>query len=185
MALPPIPGLPRIPDRLPSLPGQPFLSALQRLNNRRQAPVAPVTDPSPRELMTLGLFVFGMDTLPYQTLRHAIEWRHGKSERHQARAASQFLGPGAETITISGLLVPEIAGSYSAFDRIVEMAGTGEDYPLMDGLGRILGHFHIVKLDRDHLNVIGGGLPRQVGFSLDLERAADPPARDAGAFVEA
>jgi len=171
MAMPPIPGLPRIPDRLPSLPGQPLISALQRLHNRQQTPVAPVSDPSPRELMSLGLFVFGMDTVPYQALRHALEWRHGKSERHQARAASQYLGPGAETINISGLLVPEVAGSYAAFDRLVEMGDTGEDYPLMDGLGRVLGHFILVKFDRDHLTVMGGGIPRQVGFSLDLERA--------------
>ena len=50
------------------------------------------------------------------------------------------------------------------------MADTGEAHPLMDGVGRVYGHFRIVKLDREHLTVMAGGVPRQVGFTLDLER---------------
>ncbi len=134
----------------------------------------PLLDPSPRHLMTLGMFVFGMDTLPYQQLRHTMEWRHAVTERHQARPAGQYLGPGAETVAISGTTVPEIAGRYSAFERIVEMANTGEDYALMDGVGRVYGHFRIMRLEREHRIVMAGGLPRQIGFTLDLERAADP-----------
>lgn len=134
----------------------------------------PLIDPSPRQLMTLGMFVFGMDTTPYEQLRHAMSWRHGTSERHQARPAGQYLGPGPETVSISGTTVPEIAGTYSAFDRIVEMANTGEDYALMDGFGRVFGHFRIMSLEREHRNVMAGGIPRQIGFTLELERAADP-----------
>jgi phage protein U len=129
--------------------------------------------PSSQHLLTLGLFVFGMDTAAYDKLRHQVEWRHGKSERHQARDASQFLGPGEEAIEISGVLVPEIAGSYAAFERIVEMGDTGEDQPLLDGTGKVFGHFRIVRFEREHLTVMGGGLPRAVGFTLQLERAAD------------
>jgi len=188
------------PPQLPDIPGLPGVTGLRDAGGRAasvvlRAPSAPPrlsdltlpgvaglrdagpggtiaqADSSRRQLMTLGLFVFGMDTLPYQALRHAVEWRHGATERHQARPAAQYLGPGAETITLSGLLVPEIAGSFGAFDRLVEMGDSGEDYPLMDGTGRVFGHFRIVKLDRDHHNPMAGGVPRQVGFTLDLERA--------------
>lgn len=137
-------------------------------------------DPSPRHLLSLGLFVFGMDTMPYQSLRHSMEWRHGSSERHQARPASQYLGPGAETISIGGLLVPEIAGTYSAFERISEMADTGEDYPLVDGRGMVMGHFRILRLEREHMGVMAGGIPRQVGFTIDLERGEDAVASTSG-----
>lgn len=136
--------------------------------------------PTPRHLLSLGLFIFGMDTVPYQSLRHSVEWRHGTSERHQARPASQYLGPGAETISIGGLLVPEVAGSYSAFDRIREMADAGEDYPLVDGQGNVLGHFRIVRLEREHMGVMAGGVPRQVGFTLDLERGEDAVVSTSG-----
>lgn len=133
----------------------------------------PFNSPSPRNLMTLGLFVFGMDNLPYEQLRHSMEWRHAATERHQARPAGQYLGPGTETISLTGHCLPGIAGHYSAFDRLIEMADTGEDYPLMDGTGRIYGHFRIMKLDREHSDVMAGGLPRKMSFTLDLERAAD------------
>lgn len=163
--LPPLPQPPGLPD----LPRRPGVAGLQEAGPGSTAAVA---DPSRRQLMTLGLFVFGMDTVPYQALRHAMEWRHGTSDRHQALPASQFLGKGPETVTISGLLVPEIAGSYSSFDRLEEMAGTGEAQPLMDGSGKAFGHFTIVRFEREHMNVMAGGIPRQVAFSIDLERTA-------------
>lgn len=138
-------------------------------------------NPSPRHLMTLGMFIFGMDTLPYQALRHSVEWRHGNSDRHGARPASQFLGPGPETISISGLSVPEIAGSYSAFDTLIEMAGTGDTHALLDGRGVVFGHFRILRLDRDHMGVMAGGMPRQVAFTIELERGEDEETVDSAA----
>lgn len=139
------------------------------------ASIPPTLSLSPAHLMSLGLFVFGMDTLPYQSMRRQVEWRHGTSERHMARPASQYLGRGAETVTIGGLIVPEIAGRYSCFDRLEEMADSGDDYALMDGTGDVLGHFRILRMDRDYLGIMAGGLPRQVAFSLDLERGDDVP----------
>lgn len=130
---------------------------------------------SPRNLMTLGLFVFGMDTVPYQSLKHSMEWNHATSERFQARPAAQFLGAGVEIVTISGLLVPEVAGRYSSIDRLREMADTGEDHSLVDGSGRVYGFFRIVRIDTEHVNVMAGGIPRQMDFAIELERAADRP----------
>lgn len=129
--------------------------------------------PTARELMTLGMFVFGMDSAPYQSLQRSREWRHAGTERFGARDASQFTGPGPDTITLSGLLVPEIAGSFSALATLAEMADTGDHYPLIDGFGRVFGHYRIVKLDEDYLAIMAGGAPRHVGFRLDLERGDD------------
>lgn len=139
----------------------------------------PPSSSSPRHLMSLGMFVFGMDTLPYQSLQRSNDWRHGKTERFGTRDASQFIGPGAETISLSGLCVPELGGSYAAFQTIEDMAATGENYPLMDGDGLVLGHYYILRLDRDHLTIMGGGRPRHIGFRLELERAADIAPVDA------
>lgn len=131
---------------------------------------APYNQPSPRHLLSLGMFVFGMDTLAYQQLQHSIEWRHGTTERHQARPAAQYLGPGAETISLSGICVPEIAGSFSVFDTLRAMGDTGDDYPLMDGLGRVLGDYRIVRLEQEHLQIMAAGVPRHIGFRIELER---------------
>lgn len=132
---------------------------------------APLT--SSRELMTLGMFVFSMDSALYDTLTRSREWRHATAERFGARAASQYVGPGVDNVTLSGMIVPEIAGRYSALDTLADMAATGDSYPLMDGRGRILGHYRIVRLDEDHAVIMAGGIPRNVAFRLELERADD------------
>jgi uncharacterized protein len=127
--------------------------------------------PSPRTLMTLGLFVFGMDTLAYNQFQRKRDWRHGKSERHNARAASQYLGPGEDAITIEGVLVPEVMGSYGAIDRLAEMAETGDNWPLtLAATGEVLGNYEIKNLDERWRNIMAGGLARQVDFAVDLVR---------------
>lgn len=122
-------------------------------------------------LLTLGMFVFGMDRLNFHELERQISWKHGKSPRFGIRDAGQFLGPGDETITLTGLLVPEIAGTYGDIDRLIEMGNTGEIYPLILGTGTIMGEFRMLKLDDRWRNLINGGVARQTDFAIDLERA--------------
>ena len=57
-------------------------------------------------LMALGQFVFGLDTLAFDTLRRATAWRHPSNSRVGAMPARQSLGPGDDTITLSGVLAP-------------------------------------------------------------------------------
>lgn len=125
---------------------------------------------SPGALLTLGMFLFGIDSAAYDRLTRRRSWRHGTSERFGARPASQYLGPGEDNITLAGRLVPEVAGQYVALQIVQTMAETGDDYPLVDGLGRVLGHFRIVSLEEDQLAIMAGGLPRGVDFTIDLER---------------
>jgi uncharacterized protein len=132
----------------------------------------PSNAPSPRTLMTLGLFVFGMDTLAYNQLQRKMSWRHGKSERHAALPATQFLGPGEDTISIEGMLVPEVQGSYTAITRLIEMADSGDNWPLTDGDGNVWGNFEIQNIDQRHRAIMAGGKPRIVDFGIDLNRVS-------------
>jgi uncharacterized protein len=125
---------------------------------------------SPAHLMTLGMFVFGMDTIAYQDLQRRMSWRHEESERFGVRSASQYVGPGEDSITIAGLVVPELAGRYSAIDTLIEMADTGDHWSLMDGTGRVLGDFRIEGIDQAHRSVMAGGVPRAIDFSMELKR---------------
>lgn len=129
--------------------------------------------PSPRELMTLGMFLFSMDSATYQSLQRSRNWRHETSERFGARPAAQFTGPGDDHVTLSGLLVAEIGHRYSSIETLAEMAGAGETYPLIDGLGRIFGHYRIVTIEEEHLSILAGGVPRHIGFRIELERGDD------------
>lgn len=121
-------------------------------------------------LLSLGLFVFALDTLTFSELQRRVDWRHAKNERHGARPASQFLGPGEDKISLSGSLVPELIGSWSSLDRLREMADSGDAWPLVDGEGKVLGEYRIVAIDERQTNHLRGGLPRKIEFGLDLER---------------
>lgn len=124
-----------------------------------------------RKLLTLGMFVFGMNRLNYHELERRTDWKHGKTPRFLARDAGQFLGPGAQTITLTGVLVPEIAGTFGEIERLHEMAGSGEIYPLILGTGKVMGDFRILAVDERWRTLIDNGLPRQMDFAVDLDRA--------------
>ncbi|MFB9042802.1 phage tail protein, partial [Xanthomonas arboricola] len=62
-------------------------------------------------MMSYGTFVFALDSAAYLQLQRQMSWRHSTSERVGARAASQFLGPGDETIELSGLIAPDLTGT--------------------------------------------------------------------------
>lgn len=123
-------------------------------------------------LMALDMFAFEIGTLPYQELQRSWEWRHAQSERFGARPASQFIGPGAETVELSGALHPGHGiGDYSSIDTIREMADTGDAYTLVSGVGDVLGDFFIRKLSLQQSLFFVDGAPRKSDFTLSLERA--------------
>lgn len=121
-------------------------------------------------LLAIGMFIFGMPRTAYEQMERRASWRWADSERFGARAAAQFLGPGEETITLNGMLVPEIAGSYSDLTRLKEMAATGEVFPVVLGTGELLGEYRIDSIDDRWSNIVGGGLARTIDFSVDLTR---------------
>ncbi len=122
-------------------------------------------------LAALGMFIFDTDTTLFDELSRRRSWRHGRTERFGARAASQYLGPGDDQVTLSGKLIPELAGSYSSMEKLAEMADTGEAYPLADGLGNIMGSYTIETIDEQHGTLIDNGRARVIDFNIDLKRA--------------
>jgi len=60
-------------------------------------------------MMSLGLFVFKLSTLPYQNTSRQVNYGWGTNARFGQRPVSQFLGLGEETIKITGQLRPCMA----------------------------------------------------------------------------
>jgi hypothetical protein len=122
-------------------------------------------------MMALDLFVFELASLPYQELVRRLGWRHAQAERFGARPASQFTGPGPETISLSGTLYPGEVGSWSALGTIETMAATGDAYLLTSGTGEVLGEFFIRSLETRQSVFFVDGVARKADFTLELERA--------------
>lgn len=127
-------------------------------------------------MLAIGMFVFSLHTLAYQEFQRKTAWRHASSSRVGARPARQFVGPGDETITLPGVLLPELAGSMMSLDVLRLMGDSGKAWPVVDGNGRVHGLFVIESLDETGTLFFADGTPRRIEFNLQLTRVDDDRA---------
>ncbi len=121
-------------------------------------------------LATLGDFIFEISTAPYQQLQRATQWRWSSNDRVGQRAASQYLGPGEDAITLTGSLVPEITGGNVNLHRLRAMANSGEYWGLIDGQGYYYGQYRIDSINETRENMMDNGQAKKTEFSISLQR---------------
>ncbi len=121
-------------------------------------------------MMALGGFIFSLMTLAYQSAQRQREWRHSDTPRIGKRPICQFMGPGAEKITLTGLLVPEFKGTPFSLDALTAMAANGQAYSLVDGSGYVHGAFVIESLTDNQTVFTQYGTPQRIEFTLTLKR---------------
>lgn len=124
-------------------------------------------------LMALGMFLFEMGKLPFEQLQRKTDWRHARSARVGARAATQFVGPGDEMVSLSGAVYLELSDGRVSIDELRDLAETGDAMPLVDGSGIVYGNFVITSVDERHAHLMSDGTPRRIDFGLDLLRVDD------------
>ncbi len=132
-------------------------------------------------LMALGTFVFDLPRLAYQQLERQMSWRHAASERVGARAAHQYVGPGEETLELSGVVAPELTGSQASLQLLEKLANEGRPLALVNGTGKVLGAFVVTAQRETHTLFFPDGTPRRIDFQLSLLRTDEPQQADAGA----
>lgn len=88
-------------------------------------------------MMALGLFVFSLSTLPYQELKRRRGWRFASNNRVGKKPARQYVGDDDETISLSGVLLPELTGGDLSLAAIEAMATQHTSWPLIEGNGHI------------------------------------------------
>lgn len=124
-------------------------------------------------MLALGMFVFSLSTLAYQELQRQTEWRHPSSSRVGAAPARQFIGRGDDSITLPGIIFPELAGTTLSLDALRLMANTGKAWPMIEGTGRIYGLWVIESLSETKTVFFRDGTPRRIEFTLSLKRIDD------------
>lgn len=120
--------------------------------------------------LILGYFVFSLHTLAYQDLQRQLAWRHASTPRVGARPAHQYIGPDEEQITVSGVLLPEFAGSRLSLELLQAMAETGKAWPLIQGDGLLFGEYLITGIQTTGTLHFQDGAPRRIEFQLTLKR---------------
>jgi len=124
-------------------------------------------------MMSLGQFVFGLNTLAFDELKRQTSWRHPTNARVGLRPARQFVGPGDDQITLTGALVPEFMGSRQALPQLRDMADSGNAWALVDGAGGVYGAWVIENINETGSIFVAQGVPRRVTFDLSLARVDD------------
>lgn len=121
-------------------------------------------------MLTLGLFVFQLQTLPYQNMQRNVDYRWPSNSRVGQRPALQFLGIEEEKITLSGELLPEITGGKLSLLMLETMADQGRAWPLIEGSGTIYGVFVVNSISQTKTDFFPDGNARRIEFSVTLTR---------------
>jgi hypothetical protein len=121
-------------------------------------------------MMTLGLFVFKLRTLPYQTLKRDVGYGWVENKRVGQRPITQYLGLGTETITLTGQLLPEVTGGQTYLQVFESMADSGRAWPLIEGSGTIYGMFVVQSFNHTNSQLNTDGRARNISFELTLKR---------------
>ncbi len=124
-------------------------------------------------LMSLGQFVWGINTLAYQSLKRSNSYRWASINRVGQRPARQYVGLGDDTINLSGWIAPELAGDRTSLDKLRAMASAGEPYVLVDALGGVYGLFVIESISETNSLFYPNGQPRKIEFDISLTRVDD------------
>ncbi|QHM72470.1 phage tail protein [Mixta intestinalis] len=121
-------------------------------------------------LMIYGMLPFIQQTLPYSTMTRSNAYRWVDNVRVGERAASQFLGPGDETIKISGELRPPLIGGTASLTTLKLMADNGRAWPLISGNGLIYGMYVIQSINSTYSELYSDGSARKISFDMTLKR---------------
>lgn len=127
----------------------------------------------PLIMMSLGDFLFGINTAVYQELGRSTEWRWPSQDRFNQSPVLQFVGPGADTISLPGVVYPEWRGGLAQIETMRAMADLGEPLMMIDGTGAVWGQWVIEKVDEKQSVLAAAGIPRKQEFTLSLKKYDD------------
>ncbi|MBM3114964.1 phage tail protein [Jeongeupia naejangsanensis] len=82
-----------------------------------------------------------------------------------------------QTISIDGVLYPEITGGVPSLDQLIKMADEGDAWPLIEGNGYLYGNFVIEGIDESRSYFMHDGTSRRIEFTIELKRR-DPDLQD-------
>lgn len=125
-------------------------------------------------LYAFGTFLFGLRSLPVSGFERGRDFRHPTVDRVGARAASQFAGPGEDTITLSGVMPLVLTGGKWPVETLNAIANSGESRMLVTGYGEVLGSYVITSTKETHREMFGDGMPRVIEYDVTFRRVDDP-----------
>ncbi|WP_240462173.1 phage tail protein, partial [Burkholderia sp. Nafp2/4-1b] len=126
-------------------------------------------------LMTLATdagqtFHFNLSTAAFDTLRRATHYRVATQERLNRQEALQAVSVGGETITLSGVVFPQLGASVRQIERLRAIGADMKPVQLTTGAGDVLGRWYLQRIDEEQHALLADGVPRKQTFSLEFGR---------------
>jgi|GEM_PF-200832 len=128
-------------------------------------------------MMSLGGFKFGIYTAAYQQLNRSTQYKWGEQEVFGGWDNLQYLGPGQDTQTLTGVIYGEWNGGFQQIDKLRALAAKGEPQLLISGTGRIMGYWVINQIDEGQEKFAAFGVPRRQEFTINLRKFGDSAGR--------
>lgn len=119
-------------------------------------------------MMIYGMFVFILETIPYQNLQRSISWRYAKNDRVGRSANWQYIGADEDKNTLNGVLLPEVTGGDISLELLRTAAYCGRHYPLIEGTGMIYGMYIMVSLNEGRVKFFSDSKASRIEFSISL-----------------
>lgn len=124
-------------------------------------------------LMNLGTYEFEVNTAAYQALRRNSDYRWPMQNRLTKAPVRQFVGQGDDKITLSGRIYTAFKGGLGQLDQMRETAKQAQPLNMVDGTGKVYGKWVILKITENQSQLIAGGAPRRIDFSIELGSAQE------------
>lgn len=127
-------------------------------------------------MMALGDYRFSVAAAAYEELSRTTAYEWAEQARTGQHAALQFTGPGADEITLSGVVFPQYRAGTGQPDRMRQSAAAGDPLTLIDGRGRVLGRWVILRVEERQSVFERAGVPRRQEFTISLRYFDDGKA---------
>lgn len=124
-------------------------------------------------MMKLGKFTFSVNLAAYNQFRRTTSYRWPAQERINRIANRQFVGPGDESVSLSGVYFPQVTGRYAIMDDLRVQAAAGKPLLLTGGTGHVFGYFVIERIEDSANLFMKQGIPKQVEFTVELTKYGD------------
>lgn len=126
----------------------------------------------PGVMLAIGDFQFEVSKTEYQELEKSHAWRWPSFTRINQKSASQYQGPEATELSLSGIKYISAAQDIADFKKLKAQGDKGKPLRLISGsesVGRDWGLWVMLTLTEKDKHILPDGTPTKIEFSLRLK----------------
>ena len=121
--------------------------------------------PAASALLRYGSVAFSTGTAAHSELRRRVAWRWEEVDVVHGKPNLQWIGLGADVITLTGAIVPGL-GRIATLDALRGLASEGRPHSLVGGDGTDFGQWVLTEMEEGQSALLRDGTPRKAEFTV-------------------